>query len=267
VPGRQSGGQTRKPMIPRRNIKLVLGFDGTAYHGWQIQECQKTVQGELRVAIGKIVGEDVMPIGSGRTDAGTHARALVASFVTSSRIPAGALVRALNSVLPPDIRIFSARAVAAGFHARASALSKTYRYQIYRGPVLPPHLAREHFHYPYPVDLELMKRGAELLVGTHDFASFAARGGAGKKTVRHIFRCGFRSLGHRLIFTVEGNGFLHHMVRNMVGTLLELGRGQLSLDRVAALFELRDRTLAGFTAPAHGLILVKVQYGSTRQSG
>jgi tRNA pseudouridine38-40 synthase len=247
-------------MIARRNIKLVLGFDGTAYHGWQIQEHHKTIQGELRAAVGKITREEIIPAGSGRTDAGTHARAFVANLLTTSRIPANALARALNSALPPDIRIFSAHEVAADFHARASARSKIYRYQIYRGPVLPPHLAREHYHYPYTVDLEIMKTGAKLFVGTHDFASFAARGGAGKRTVRHIFRCELKSAGHRLIFTVEGNGFLHHMVRNMVGTLLELGRGQMTPGEFAALFEQRDRTLAGFTVPANGLILVKVRY-------
>jgi tRNA pseudouridine38-40 synthase len=252
-------------MIDRRNIKLVLGFDGTAYHGWQIQAHQKTVQGELLAAIRKITGEEIMPAGSGRTDAGTHARAFVANFLASSRIPEDAMVRALNSVLPPDIRVLSARKAAADFHARASARSKIYRYQIYRGPILPPHLAREHFHYPYPIDLEIMKRGAKFFIGTHDFASFAAKGGAGKSTVRRIFRCELKSAGRRMIFTVEGNGFLHHMVRNMVGTLLELGRGQMTAGDFAALFEKRDRTLAGFTVPAHGLILVRVRYGSVRE--
>jgi tRNA pseudouridine38-40 synthase len=247
-------------MTPVRNIRLVLGFDGTSYHGWQIQERQKTVQGELRDALLKITRERIVPVGSGRTDAGTHARAFVAGFTTAARIPPANLVRALNSVLPPDIRVFSARAVPHEFHARRCARSKIYRYQIYRGAILPPHLAREHFHFPYPIDLAIMNRAAELLAGSHDFASFAAKGGAGKNTVRHIFRCGFKSTGHRLVFTIEGSGFLHHMVRNIVGTLLELGRGQMTIDEFDALFERRDRTLAGFTVPAHGLVLLKVRY-------
>ncbi len=161
---------------------------------------------------------------------------------------------------PPDIRVLSARAVPADFHARRSARSKIYRYQIYRGAILPPHLAREHFHYPYPIDLSIMKKAVEFFVGAHDFASFAAKGAGRDNTVRRIYSCRLKSFGHRLIFVVEGNGFLHHMVRNMVGTILELGRGQMSLPEFEALFTVRDRTRAGFTAPAHGLILTKVNY-------
>jgi tRNA pseudouridine38-40 synthase len=247
-------------MKPRRNIKLVLGFDGTSYHGWQIQKRQRTIQGELSEAVGRITGAPACPLGSGRTDAGTHARGFVASFSTHSGIPAASLVRALNSVLPTDIRILSAREVPEDFHARRSARSKIYRYQIYRGAVMPPHLAREHFHYPYPVDLDLMIKAAASFVGAHDFASYAAKGGGRKETTRQIYSCRLKKAGRRLVFTVEGNGFLHHMIRNMVGTLLELGRGQMTLVEFAALFHQRDRTRAGFTAPAHGLILLRVRY-------
>ena len=168
-------------MKPLRNIKLVLAFDGTSYHGWQIQKNQETVQGELRDAIRKITGEPACPAGSGRTDAGTHARGYVASFATVSAIATPNLVRALNSKLPPDIRILSAREVPADFHARRSARSKVYRYQIYRGAVMPPHLAREFFHYPYPMDIERMEQAAAMFAGTHDFASFAAKGGGARK--------------------------------------------------------------------------------------
>lgn len=247
-------------MKPPRNIKLVLAFDGTCYHGWQIQKHQKTIQGELREAIRVTTGEPICPVGSGRTDAGTHARGLVAGFATVSAISAPNLVRALNSRLPPDIRILSAREVPADFHARRSARSKVYRYQIYRGTVMPPHLAREFFHYPYPVQMERMEQAAALFVGPHDFASFAAKGGGRKNTVRHIYGCRLKSTGRRLALTVEGNGFLHHMIRNMIGTLLELGRGQMTMPAFEALFDRRDRTQAGFTAPAHGLILLKVRY-------
>jgi tRNA pseudouridine38-40 synthase len=247
-------------MKPLRNIKLVLAFDGTSYHGWQIQKNQGTVQGELRDAIREITGEPTCPVGSGRTDAGTHARGYVASFATVSTIAAPNLVRALNSRLPPDIRILSAREVPADFHARRSARSKVYRYQIYRGAVMPPHLAREFFHYPYPIDTERMEQAAAVFVGTHDFASFAAKGGERENTVRRIYGCRLKSTGLRLALTVEGDGFLHHMIRNMVGTLLELGRGQMTLPAFKTLFDRRDRTQAGFTAPAHGLILLKVCY-------
>lgn len=243
-----------------RNIKLVLGFDGTAYHGWQEQRGQPTIQGELREAIRRITGERADLAGSGRTDAGTHARAFVASFRTGSRMAPASFVRALNSVLPHDIRIFSAREVPGAFHARISARAKIYRYQVFRGKVLPPHLAREHFHFAYPLDTGLMTAAAGMFAGTHDFAGFAASGSAARDTVRHIFGCSLKSTRTRMVFTVEGSGFLHHMVRNMVGTLLELGRGQMTLKDFELLFEHGDRTLAGFTAPARGLILIRVRY-------
>jgi len=242
-----------------RNIRLNLAYDGTAYHGWQIQAGPPTIQGILQSAIQKITGERVKLVSSGRTDAGTHARRLVANFFTRSRIPPAQLARALNSSLPRDIRVLSLHRVGAGFHARYSALSKVYRYQIYLGPVLPPHLAREHCHYPYPIDIPRMQRAAERFVGEHDFASFAA-GTPEKDTIRRVSRCELKRTGRRLIFTVEGSGFLHHMVRNMVGTLLEVGRGRMGLREFRALFRNRDRTLAGFTAPAQGLILLKVRY-------
>ncbi len=257
--GRKPGGQTRKPVTLRRNIRLTLAYDGTAYHGWQIQQGAPTVQGILLNAIHRLTGEHVNLVGSGRTDAGTHVRALVANFITGCRIPPSQLVRALNSSLPRDIRVLSARRVHAGFHARYAAHSKVYRYQIYRGRVLLPHLAREHFHYPYPLDVARMQEAACGFVGEHDFASFAA-GTPEKNTVRRIFRCDLRSKGRLLILTVEGDGFLHHMVRNMTGTLLEVGRGRMSLEEFRRLFNQRDRRLAGFTVPAHGLILLKVRY-------
>ncbi len=256
---RKPGGQAREPVTALRNIRLTLAYDGTAYHGWQIQRGAPTIQGILLNAIHKLTGEHVNLVGSGRTDAGTHVRALVASFVTRCRIPPSQLVRALNSCLPRDIRVLSARRVGAEFHARYSARSKVYRYQIYRGEVLLPHLAREHFHYPYPLDVARMQEAASGFVGEHDFASFAA-GTPEKNTVRRVFRCELKSSGRRLILTVEGNGFLHHMVRNMTGTLLEVGRGHMSLEQFRQLFKRRDRRLAGFTVPAHGLILLKVRY-------
>jgi tRNA pseudouridine38-40 synthase len=257
-------------MKKKHNIKLILAFDGTAYRGWQIQTHQPTIQGILSDAIEKITHEKLSPTGSGRTDAGTHARRLVANFLTQSLIPPARLVRALNSSLPNDIRVLSARRVPASFHARRDARSKIYRYQIYLGKVMPPHLAREHYHYPYPIDVDGMKKAARLFEGEHDFASFAAKCGQDKSsktkngiprnTVRRIFQCELKQRGSRLLLTVEGNGFLQHMVRNMAGTLLEIGGGRIRLQELEKLFELRDRRLAGFAAPAHGLILLKVRY-------
>jgi tRNA pseudouridine38-40 synthase len=257
---RKPGNQTRQSMMAKRNIRLTIAFDGTAYHGWQVQPGSPTLQGLISEAIARITGESPTLNGSGRTDAGTHARGLVANFITGSRIPVVRLVRALNGTLPRDIRILSARRVSADFHARRNAVSKVYRYQMYLGPILPPHLRHEYFHFPYPIDITKMQSAACLFAGDHDFASFAKANTAISSTVRRIFRCELKKKGWRLFLTVEGNGFLHHMVRNMAGTLLEVGRGAIGLDEFQALFVKRDRRLAGFTAPAHGLVLIKVQY-------
>jgi tRNA pseudouridine38-40 synthase len=246
--------------LARRNIRLTVAFDGSAYHGWQIQKSAPTVQGLMVETIFRITHERVSITGSGRTDAGTHARGLVANFITESRMTTKEMVRALNGLLPRDVRILSAREVHPEFHARRDAVSKTYRYQIYLGPILMPHLRREFFHFPYPVEVLKMQRMAGLFVGKHDFASYAKKTSVTTNTVRHIFRCDLKKEGYRLLLTVEGNGFLHHMVRNMAGTLLEVGRGSISQKDFRNLFVKKDRTLAGFTAPANGLVLLKVQY-------
>jgi tRNA pseudouridine38-40 synthase len=249
-----------------RNIRLTLAFDGSGYHGWQIQKNHISIQGIVRKAIQTISRERVILVGSGRTDAGTHARALVANFITSSSIPTPSLAQALNSVLPADIRVLTAREVPLNFHAQHSARSKIYRYQIYRGPVMLPHFAREHYHYPYPLDLENMVRAARIFEGTHDFASFGKAKRrihaqpASEDTVRHVFKAELNAQLRRIFFTVEADGFLHHMVRRMVGTLLEVGRGRRTLEQVRELLEVKTRGTAGFTVPAHGLILLKVRY-------
>jgi tRNA pseudouridine38-40 synthase len=272
---RISGHQARKPVKAQRNIKLRIAFSGSEYNGWQTQPGKPTVQGILTSAIEKIARECVKLNGSGRTDSGTHARELVCNFMTAAGLPDSAWVPALNRVLPEDIRVLSACRVPSGFHARHCAKSKIYRYQIYCGQVLPPNLASEHFHYPLPINLKIMVEAARFFVGEHDFASFAARSGRKKardpgesgsggdletNTTRTIYRCTLTKRGRRLLFTVEGNGFLHHMVRNMVGTLLELGRSRITLEQFRDLLETRDRTQAGFTVPSRGLILVRVRY-------
>jgi tRNA pseudouridine38-40 synthase len=256
---RKPGNKTGQPLVGR-NIRLTVAFEGTAYHGWQIQQSSPTVQGLISQAITRITGEKATLTGSGRTDSGTHARGLVANFLTGSRLAPAQLARALNALLPRDIRILSARRVHPDFHARRDAVSKTYRYQMYLGPVLPPHLIREYLHYPYRIDLAAMSAAAGLFPGEHDFASFAKTREDYSSTVRRIFRCELSKKGRHLLLTVEGNGFLHHMVRNMAGTLLEVGRGSISLEEFRDLFVKRDRRLAGFTAPAHGLVLLKVRY-------
>jgi tRNA pseudouridine38-40 synthase len=251
--------------INMRNLKLVLAYDGTEYSGWQVQPAAATIQGTLAIAIGRVTGEKVLPQGSGRTDAGVHALSQVATFATDSPIPAENLVNALNDVLPSAIRVLEAAEMPAEFHARKSAQAKTYRYRIYRGPICPPFLARYVWHYPYPLDEAMMQQVAAAIVGEHDFTSFAAvdpeRGPQEEvSNVRRIFGSSWERQGDEFVYTVRGNGFLHHMVRNLVGTFLLVGKGTLKPDDIASILGARSRSAAGATAPAGGLCLVSVEY-------
>jgi tRNA pseudouridine38-40 synthase len=252
--------------MPTRNLKLVLAYDGSEFSGWQVQPDCPTVQGTLASAIGRITGEKVLPQGSGRTDAGVHALAQVATFATESSVPAENLVKALNDILPPSIRIIESCEVEPDFHARKSARSKTYRYRIYRGPICPPFVARYVWHYPYTLDEVAMAEAAELIVGEHDFTSFAAvdpeRGRENEpiNNVRHIRNSTWKSVGPELVYTIRGNGFLHHMVRNLVGTSILVGKATLQPEDMKRILEAKDRSAAGPTAPASGLYLVRVDY-------
>src|SRR5438132_8511523 len=216
-----------------RNLKLVLAYDGSEFSGWQVQPGAATIQGTLASAIGRLTGENVLPQGSGRTDAGVHALAQVATFTTASPVPTENFLKALNDILPAAIRVLEAAEVPAEFHARKSAHAKTYRYRMYRGPICPPFLSRYVWHYPYLLDEGAMQRAAEFVVGEHDFTSFAAvdpeRGleEDAISNVRRIFTCSWRREDDELIYTVRGNGFLHHMVRNLVGTFVVVGKGTL----------------------------------------
>jgi tRNA pseudouridine38-40 synthase len=249
-----------------RNIKLVLAYDGTEFAGWQVQPGLSTIQGTLASVIGRITGEKVLPQGSGRTDAGVHALAQVATFVIESPIPAENLVKALNDVLPPAIRVLEASEAPLEFHARKSAQVKTYRYRMYRGAICPPFLARYVWHYPYPLDEGAMQLAAELIIGEHDFTSFAAvdpeRGCEEETTsnVRQIFESRWQKTGDELTYTVRGNGFLHHMVRNLVGTFVLVGKNTLHPEDITRILQARNRSAAGATAPASGLFLVQVEY-------
>jgi tRNA pseudouridine38-40 synthase len=254
-----------------RNLQLILSYDGADFAGWQVQPGQTTVQGALASAIGRLSAENVLPQGSGRTDAGVHALAQVASFQTASAIPAENWVRALNDILPPAIRVLEATEAAPEFHARKSARAKTYRYRIYRGAICPPFLARYVWHYPYPLEESAMIAAAGVVVGEHDFTSFAAvdperveRMAAEENThttnIRTIFSSVWAREGDELIYTVRGSGFLHHMVRNLVGTFMLMGKGTLSLQDLRRILEARERNAAGPTAPASGLYLVGVEY-------
>jgi tRNA pseudouridine38-40 synthase len=249
-----------------RNLKVILAYDGAEFSGWQVQPDAPTVQGTLGSAIGRITGEKVLPQGSGRTDAGVHALAQVVTFVTESNVPTENFVKALNDILPAAVRVLEVTEVAAEFHARHSARAKTYRYRIYRGAICPPFLARYVWHYPYPLEEGAMERAAALVIGEKDFTSFAAvdpeRGREGEPVskVRTIFSSAWERAGDELIYTVRGSGFLHHMVRNLVGTFILVGRGTLQGNDVSRILEARNRSAAGATAPASGLYLGGVEY-------
>jgi tRNA pseudouridine38-40 synthase len=255
-----------------RNIKLILAYDGTGFSGWQVQPEASTVQGELASAIGRITGEKVLPQGSGRTDAGVHALAQVATFQTESVVPAGNFLLALNDILSASIRVLEATEVGAEFHPRKSARAKTYRYRIHREAICPPFLAHYVWHYPYPLDESAMQEAAPLIEGEHDFTSFAAvdaeRGkGENVSNVRQVFSSRWRRDDDEFIYEVRGNGFLHHMVRNLVGTFLLAGKGTLRPRDVITILEAKNRSAAGATAPASGLYLVHVEYPGVAESG
>jgi len=247
-----------------RNLKLILAYDGSDFCGWQVQPDAVSVQGTLASAIGRITGEKVLPQGSGRTDAGVHALAQVATFQTESVIPAANLLTALNDILPASIRVVEASEAPADFHARKSAKAKTYRYRMYREAICPPFLSRYVWHYPYPLDFDAMAAAAPLIEGEHDFTSFAAvdqeKGAPVISNVRTIFSSAWRRDADELVYEVRGNGFLHHMVRNLVGTFLLVGKGALKSSDTAGILQAKNRATAGATAPANGLCLVNVEY-------
>ena len=294
-----------------RNLKITLAYDGSEFYGWQVQPGLRTIQGMLAEGLKRLTGEDVLPQGSGRTDAGVHALAQVASVQLESPIPERNLVIALNDLLPPSIRVNSVEVVRESFHARHSAKAKTYRYRIYRGDICPPFLARYVYHDPYPMNEEAVIRASDHMVGIHDFTSFAAsdpdrsarlaetietlaapfghpkrseaqstdpllstssgRSGevegddassqSGKLTnIRTIHSSQWARTRDELIYTVRGDGFLHHMVRNLVGTFLLVGKGSLRVSDMPTILEARNRSAAGPTAAACGLYLVSVEY-------
>lgn len=255
-----------------RNCKLVLSYDGYDFFGWQIQPDKATIQGVLGTAIGRLTGEKVLPQGSGRTDAGVHALAQVASFSTHSPIPAENMKVALNDILPASIRVLEVRDMPADFHARKSARAKTYQYRMLRSAVCSPFLARYVWHYPYALDERAMEPAAKAVIGQHDFTSFAAvdpeagdprQAGVDEpitSNVRTIYWSHWERNGEEFVYTVRGNGFLHHMVRNLIGTFVLVGKGTLCPSDIDRILEERNRSAAGATAPACGLYLVNVEY-------
>lgn len=250
-----------------RNIKLTIAYDGSNFHGWQIQPGVPTIQGALTDAVRKITQEHMSLHGASRTDAGVHALGQVASFKTQSGLTAEEFQRALNALLPPQIRVACAEELGSDFHARWQALEKTYHYRIYRGRVLPPFEYRRALHYPFPLDEEAMARAAKCFEGEHDFSSFAASSGSeegdkDRSPVRVIYSSELLRLPEKqeIVYAIRGRSFLRYMVRKIVGTLLDVGRGRLSVDDIEKLFEMRDRTRSGPTVPPEGLYLVELKY-------
>jgi tRNA pseudouridine38-40 synthase len=246
-----------------RRLRFEVAYDGTDFHGWQVQPGLATIQGILEEIISEMDGRRVHVAGSGRTDAGVHAFAQVAAVSIENRIPVDNFRRAVNRLLPTTIRINHVREAPAGFHPRFDAARKTYEFRIFREEVCSPFVHRFVYHHPYPLDEEAMTRAARFLEGEYDFTAFAAaddRDSVGKSKVRTIYGSQLEREGNMLIYRVSGSGFLKHMVRNIVGVLLEVGKGNLSDEDVRARLKPNCGIKAGPSAPAGGLILVSVEY-------
>jgi len=243
-----------------RNLKIVVAYDGGGFHGWQIQPQLPTIQGELQRVLEQIEGRPVAVAGSGRTDAGVHALAQVASFRLENPIPETNLRKAMNRLLPPAIRVLQVEQAPGEFHARFSAKSKLYEYRIWRPEICPPMLYRYVHHHPYPLEMAAMTAAAPLFEGTRDFQALAAADDDLAPGPRTIFSSRLDNGTDLLCYRVRGTGFLRHMVRNMVGTLLEVGKSNLRPDEIPALLEAGDRSRLGPTVAAKGLFLVQVGY-------
>jgi tRNA pseudouridine38-40 synthase len=246
-----------------RRIKILLSYDGTDFHGWQVQPGLATIQSKIEQVLSEIDGRAVTVAGSGRTDAGVHAFGQVAAFSIENPIPADNLRRAMNRLLPRDIRVLDAEETVPDFHPRFQARRKTYEYRLFRGEICSPFERRYVCHHPYPLAIQEMTVLAPLLEGEHDFTAFAAsdeRDQLEHSKVRTIFHSRLALENDRLIYRVTGSGFLKHMVRNIVGVLLEVGKGNVDRSGFLARLEPKCGIPPGPTAPARGLFLVSVEY-------
>jgi tRNA pseudouridine38-40 synthase len=243
-----------------RNLRLLLEYDGSEFHGWQRQQGLRSVQGDLEAAVKTMTGEQVFVRGAGRTDAGVHALGQVANFRTQARIPTGGFLRGLNANLPHDVAVLEVTEVPEAFDARLAARGKHYRYQVWNHLVRSPLYRRRSWHCRAPLDLAAMRAAAALLVGEHDFAAFRASDCERRTTRRLLRRVEVARQGALLTIDVEGTAFLKHMVRILSGTLVAVGRAELTVEQVGQLLEHGDRTRGGMTAPAAGLTLVSVTY-------
>ncbi len=243
-----------------RNIRLLIEYDGTGYAGWQVQDGEPTVQGAVVGGIKKFTGEEAALVGASRTDAGVHALGQVANFKTSSAIPLSGMILGLNSILPEDIVIKDAREVPLDFDSRRDAKSKTYVYRVLNRTVMSRLARQSSWFVKDTLDMELMNKGAELLVGRKDFTSFRAAGSGAPHSVREVTSFTVERRGEFIEFEVRGTAFLRHMVRIMVGTLVTLGMGKLALDDIIDIIDAKDRRKVPVTAPPGGLFLKEVQY-------
>lgn len=260
IGGDGSGKGKVLPETPMKNVKLVVAYDGTDFSGFQKQPGQRTIQGTLEEALLRLIGEPIEIHGSGRTDAGVHALGQVCHFTTQSPIPPGKYAYILRKMLPRDLIVQTSEEVPLGFHARKSAYWKTYRYQIATDSVPGLFSRRFRTHWPGTVDLEKMNEAAALFVGTHDFTSFCSPKSPIENKVRTIYRFTVEPDEEGFYLEVTGNGFLYNMVRILVGTLYQVGRGQRDPAEIEAILKARDRRAAGPTAPPEGLILKEVGY-------
>lgn len=246
-----------------KRIMLEIAYDGTAYCGWQVQPGVPTIEVELNKALSALLGEKIEIIGASRTDAGVHALGNVAVFDTESVFPAEKICLAVNNRLPDDIRVLASYEVAAGFHPRRASCAKTYEYKILNTRIAIPTYRLYSYHIYYPLDTVLMQEAARYLIGEHNFASFCSVNTQVKDTIRCIYDLDVFREGDMIIIRVRGNGFLYNMVRIISGTLIDFGRGRYKPEKMKEILDACDRRMAGPTAPAHGLTLVKIEYEDT----
>ena len=247
-------------ITPARTLRLVLAYDGTAYHGWQLQPSLPTLQGALLAAARRCLGEGVRVTGASRTDAGVHALGQVVSLTTAGALAPTAVRAALNALLPPDVRVLEVTEAGEGFDARRAAAGKRYAYLVDNAPVAAPLLRRFAWHLPVLLDVPAMRRALGALRGRHDFSAFCAAAGRGAEPTCCVRAAHVLKRKSRIVILLSADRFLHHMVRNIVGSVLEVGRGRREPSWLAGVLASRDRTQAGATAPAHGLVLVRVRY-------
>lgn len=246
--------------MEKKRVCLVVAYDGTNYHGWQIQNNGITIESELNRCLEEITGEKIAVIGASRTDSGVHSMGNIAVFDTGSPIPAEKFSHALNSRLPEDIRVIRSGPVESDWHPRHCESRKTYEYRIYRGQVMLPVKRLYSYFTRYELNVEAMKQAASYLVGEHDFKSFCQTGAQVESTVRTLYQAEVEEDGNEIVIRVCGNGFLYNMVRIIAGTLMEVGQGRKKPEDMMQIIEARDRSAAGPTAPAHGLMLMKYEF-------